>query len=39
MTVVSNNIMVSWNMTLSSLIENTSALEKLANSYLEDGSS
>jgi len=35
MTVVSNKITVSWNMTLSSLIESTSALEKSADSILK----
>jgi len=35
MTVVSNKIMVSRNMTLRSLIESTSALEKIADSILK----
>jgi hypothetical protein len=35
MTVVSNKIMVSWNMTLRSLIESTSALEKIADCILK----
>jgi len=39
MTVVSNNITISWNMMLSSLIESTSVWEKLADSCLEDGGS
>jgi hypothetical protein len=39
MTVVSNNITISWNMMLSSLIKSTSVLEKLADFCLEDGGS
>ena len=35
MTVVSNNIMVCWNRTLSSLIEGTSVLEKSTDSILK----
>jgi len=35
MTVVSNEIMVSWDRTLSSLIESTSALEKPTDSFLK----